>query len=80
MKEFVKHFRRNPDGSWTCISFAEIATITGRIQVTEGSTFMPGTTFMAVNICELLDNAEIATDRGRVPTFPATPSPQNPEN
>ena len=43
MANFIKNFLRQSDGSWKCISFSEIATIMGRIQVTAGTQFMPGT-------------------------------------
>ena len=56
MQDFWKAFRRNPDGSWTCV---EPATLEGpggrRIQVTPGSTFVRGTNFMGVDLAEWLD-------------------------
>ena len=55
MKDFIKHFRRAQDGSWTCISHAEINHVLGRIQVSDGARFMPGTIFMAVDIVKLLE-------------------------
>ena len=55
MKEFIKHFEREPDGAWTCITPAEITTIMGRIKVTPGTRFTPGTVFMAVDIVRLLE-------------------------
>ena len=55
MRDFIKHFRRDRDGSWTCISHAESNHILGRIQVAEGARFMPGTIFMAVDIVKLLE-------------------------
>jgi hypothetical protein len=58
MKNFLKHFERLPDGSWTCKSFAEITTPMGRIQVTEGTHIMPGTRFMAFELCRLLDDIQ----------------------
>lgn len=58
MENFIKHFERQPDGSWLCISHAEIRTIMGRIQVSQGTHFMPGTVFMAVDIVELLDREQ----------------------
>jgi hypothetical protein len=55
MKDFIKHFRRERDGAWTCISHAEIRHVLGRIQVAEGARFTPGTIFMAVDIVKLLE-------------------------
>ena len=43
MQNFIKSFVCESDGSWKCTSFCEIATIMGRIQVTAGKRFMPGT-------------------------------------
>jgi hypothetical protein len=51
---FVKHFCRNADGSWTCTSAATLVTARGRVQVTEGSRFYPGTVFMGVDLAEWL--------------------------
>ena len=55
MENFIKHFERQPDGAWLCVAPAEIRTIMGRIQVAQGTRFMPGTIFMAVDIVELLE-------------------------
>ena len=52
---FASHFCRNPDGSWTCVSHATLESPNGRIQVTEGSTFYPGTTFMGFDLAKWLD-------------------------
>ena len=60
MHEFVQHFCKNADGSWTCTSPATLQTPAGRIQVTEGSRFYPGTVFMEFDVAgwleEHLDN------------------------
>jgi hypothetical protein len=55
VRNFIKHFERQPDGSWTCKSFAELTTAQGRIQVSEGTRFTPGTVFMAVDIVGMLE-------------------------
>jgi hypothetical protein len=60
---FLEHFVREPDGAWTCISNAEITTVMGRIQVAEGTRFMPGTIFMAVDIVRLLEEEAERTKR-----------------
>lgn len=57
MQNFIKHFKRDPDGSWRCISFADLRSGFGRIQVAEGSRFSPGTIFMGVDIVRLLEEA-----------------------
>jgi hypothetical protein len=55
MENFIKHFKREPSGAWTCISDAEFNGPNGRIQVTDGSRFMPGTNFMGVDLAKWLD-------------------------
>lgn len=64
MENFIKGFRREADGSWVCVAFTELRTVMGRIQVTEGARFTPGTIFMAMDICRLLDETQEALDRG----------------
>lgn len=54
-KEFIRHFRKNPDGSWTCLSHATLNCPKGRIQVTEGSRFYSGTKFMGFDLAKWLD-------------------------
>lgn len=63
MENFVKNFRREPEGAWVCIAPAELTLPAGRIQVTEGSRFVPGTIFMGVDIVKCLD--EEAERQGR---------------
>ena len=41
VKDFIKHFEREQNGAWLCVSHAEYSTIMGRIQVAEGTRFMP---------------------------------------
>ena len=53
---FVRHFCRNDDGSWTCVSHATLECPKGRIQVTEGSRFYPGTEFMGFDLVKWLDD------------------------
>jgi hypothetical protein len=43
MDEFIRHFCKNADGSWTCTEHATLDCRNGRVQVTEGSRFYPGT-------------------------------------
>ena len=50
MRELIKHFSRGNDGAWTCVSSCEFDGPTGRIQVTAGSRFMPGTIFMGFDL------------------------------
>lgn len=55
MQHFIKHFNREADGAWTCISKAEFNGPNGRIQVSEGSRFTRGTNFMGVDLAQWLD-------------------------
>ena len=53
----LNHFCRNDDGSWTCTSAATLSTPKGRIQVTQGSRFSPGTSFMGFDLAKWLEEA-----------------------
>ena len=55
MGAFIRSFRRNADGSWTCVAPATLIHPGGRIQVTEGTCFQPGTIFMGVDVAAWLD-------------------------
>lgn len=50
-----QHFRRDAFGAWLCIAQATLDLPTGRIQVTPGSKFTQGTTFMNVDLAMLLE-------------------------
>jgi hypothetical protein len=54
-EKFRRAFCRNRDGSWACVEPAELYTAVGRIQVTQGSTFYPGTTFMGFDLASWLE-------------------------
>ena len=56
MERPAECFRRNRDGSWTCIAHATLQTPKGRIQVTEGSRFYPGTRFMGLDMAKWLES------------------------
>ena len=55
MQTFIKAFLRDRHGVWRCIEPATLELPGGRIQVTPGSVFTRGTTFMNVEIARLLD-------------------------
>ena len=55
MRNFIKHFVREPDGAWTCVEPATLKLDGGRIQVTPGTRFTPGTKFMNVDLVRLLE-------------------------
>jgi hypothetical protein len=52
---FAAHFCRNDDGSWTCVSPGTLKTVRGRIDVTPGSRFYPGTTFGGLDVAGWLE-------------------------
>ena len=55
MENFIKHFRREAAGVWTCIEPATIDLPQGRVQVAAGTRLTRGTMFMNVEIARLLD-------------------------
>jgi hypothetical protein len=55
MEQFIKHFRREQAGVWTCEEPATLDLPEGRVQVTRGTRFVIGTKFMNVDVARLLD-------------------------
>ncbi len=55
MAHRLKAFRRNPDGSWSCIAPATLQHPTGRMEVAAGSVFMEGRDFMGVDLAAWLN-------------------------
>jgi hypothetical protein len=55
MKQFIKHFRRDPFGIWICVTPADLQLPEGSIQVTLGSRFARGIRFMNVDLASLLE-------------------------
>jgi hypothetical protein len=64
---FIRHFVRLKPGVWECESFAEIMGPNGRIQVTPGSRFVRGTSFMGADLAEWLDAEYEKETRARGP-------------
>ena len=60
---FFRSFRRNADGSWTCVAPATLIHPRGRIQVTEGTCLCRGTIFMGVDVAAWLES-QAAEDGG----------------
>jgi hypothetical protein len=56
MRDFVRKFVREPDGSWLCVEAAELPLPTGRIQVTIGTRLVTGRPFMGVDLAHLLES------------------------
>jgi hypothetical protein len=63
MQEFIQHFVRDGGGVWTCISPATLNHPKGRIQVSPGAKFPPGTIFMGVEIAAWLDAEMLKHER-----------------
>jgi hypothetical protein len=57
MEQFIKHFRREAPGIWVCEETANMQLPEGRIQVTPGSRFTLGTSFMNVDLARILEDA-----------------------
>jgi len=55
MQNFIRHFLREGHGVWSCIEPATLDLPSGRVQVTLGSRFTYGTTFMGVELAKLLE-------------------------
>jgi len=55
MSEFFNSFRRDADGTWTCVSPVTVDHPRGRIQIAAGQKFIPGTLFMDVDLATWLD-------------------------
>ena len=55
MREFIKHFIREDQGSWRCVEPAELKVDGSRIQVAAGTRVTRGTSFMGVDLAALLD-------------------------
>jgi hypothetical protein len=53
--EFPKAFRRDPGGTWVCVEPTTFEGPNGRIQVTPGTAFKPGSTFMGADLAKWLD-------------------------
>ena len=67
MRDFVQNFVRDADGGWTCIAPATLQLDGGRIQVTPGTRFTPGTHFMNVDVAKLLEEAAGSPSARRQP-------------
>ena len=55
MGEVLKAFRREANGTWVCVAPTTFDGPNGRIQVTPGTAFAPGTTFMGADLAKWLD-------------------------
>lgn len=55
VKHLGRAFRRNADGSWTCVQGTTFDGPNGRMQVPEGSTYRRGMIFMGVELAKWLD-------------------------
>jgi hypothetical protein len=62
MRNFFKHFVREGHGVWLCVESAEFQHVQGRIQIAPGTRFTLGSSFMGIELAELLE-AEYARTR-----------------
>jgi hypothetical protein len=58
VQNFIKCFVRDDSGAWRCIAPADLQTAQGRVQVTPGTVFTRGSTFMNVDLAALLDDEQ----------------------
>ena len=62
MADILTSFHRDANGTWTCLDAVTIEHPRGRIQVTPGSRFSPGTNFMGVDLAAWLDEQLASSD------------------
>jgi hypothetical protein len=55
MSELLRAFRREANGTWVCVEPATFDGPNGRVQVTPGTAFTPGSTFMGADLAKWLD-------------------------
>jgi hypothetical protein len=55
VRNFIKHFVRQDQGVWLCVEPADVMLPQGRVQVSPGTRFTPGSMFMGVEMVQLLD-------------------------
>lgn len=53
--DLLQAFRRQADGSWTCIASVTLELPSGPIRFTPGANFPPGALFMGIKAAKLLD-------------------------
>jgi hypothetical protein len=63
VEQFWDVWRRSDTGTWTCLAAATLEHPKGRIQVTPGTSFAPGTRFMGVDVAAWLDEQMRARER-----------------
>lgn len=66
MKDVIEAFRRDADGSWTCVAPADFNGPTGRIQVAPGARFTRGTIFMGIELAAWLDEQAFRLGRSTI--------------
>jgi hypothetical protein len=55
MNELLRAFRREANGTWVCVEPATFDGPNGRVQVTPGTAFTPGSMFMGADLAKWLD-------------------------
>lgn len=54
-----KEFRKNSDGSWTCIKNTDLKNAYGVYRINPGMTFVKKKPHWGIDVAELLDQADI---------------------
>ena len=62
MEEYARNFRRNDDGSWTCVAATTLQGPNGRVQVAAGTVIKPGKSFMGCDLARWLDKQLLRTN------------------
>lgn len=57
-QELLRSFRKNPDGSWSCVKPVSIEGPGGSVGLGPGASFTRGAAFMGLNLAAMLDEAE----------------------
>jgi hypothetical protein len=55
MFDFMQAFRRNADGSWTCVEPITLVRSSGPVHFSQGATFRPESMFMGIRVAKYLD-------------------------
>ena len=75
MHNFIRLFVRVGPGMWTCVRNGDLNGPNGRIQVTLGSTFTRGTSFMGIDLAALLDEEHDKINGNAHPNASQSPLP-----
>ena len=63
MEQFIKKFERDAKGVWRCVAPATLELPTGKIHVTPGTVLTRGTTFMGLDVAQMLEGQHALQQR-----------------